>query len=108
MDDARRKLHAAREGLITEDALAKADRATVTLDQESVGRLSRIDAMQVQEMALAQARRRQAKRAAIDAALARVDTDEFGYCLKCAEQIARPRLDHDPTVTTCIDCARDV
>src|SRR3546814_5660921 len=38
-----------------------------------LGRLSRIDAMQVQAMALAQARRRQTERAAIDAALRRID-----------------------------------
>lgn len=107
-DDVRRKLRAAREALFAEDALAEADRATVTLDQESVGRLSRIDAMQVQAMALAQARRRQAKRGAIDAALSRLDEGEFGYCLKCGEEIAGLRLERDPAVTTCIDCARDV
>lgn len=107
-DEMRRALRAAREALLAQDAMAEADRATVTLDQESVGRLSRIDAMQVQAMALAQARRRQAKRAAIDSALARIDEGEFGYCLKCGEEIARPRLQHDPAVTTCIDCARGV
>ena len=53
--------------------MSQADRAPVTLDQDSVGRLSRIDAMQVQAMALAQARRRQTERAAIDAALRRID-----------------------------------
>ena len=77
-DDFRQKLQLARLALIAEDELAEADRGPVTLDQESVGRLSRIDAMQVQAMALAQARRRQEKRAAIDAALARIDDGEFG------------------------------
>jgi len=106
LDDVRQKLRQARQALIEEDALAEADRAPVTLDQESVGRLSRIDAMQVQAMALAQARRRQAKRAAIDAALARIDQGEYGFCLTCGEEIAAARIAHDPAVTTCIECAR--
>ena len=107
-DDFRQKLQLARLALIAEDELAEADRGPVTLDQESVGRLSRIDAMQVQAMALAQARRRQEKRAAIDAALARIDDGEFGYCLKCGDEIAGARLDFDPAVAICIECARKV
>jgi len=100
------KLLAARQALVEEDRLAEADRAPVTLDQESVGRLSRMDAMQVQAMALAQARRRQSERAAIDAALRRIDEGEFGYCLKCGDEIEPARLDHNPAAATCITCAR--
>ncbi|MGD9712424.1 MAG: TraR/DksA family transcriptional regulator [Thermomicrobiales bacterium] len=103
----RQKLLARRDELLAEDHLSAADREPVTLDQDSVGRLSRIDAMQVQAMALAQARRRQNERSAIDAALRRIDEDEFGYCLKCGEDIAPARLDHNPAVATCINCARE-
>jgi DnaK suppressor protein len=103
----RQKLLARRDELLTEDQLSAADRAPVTLDQDSVGRLSRIDAMQVQAMALAQARRRQNERSAIDAALRRIEEDEFGYCLKCGEDIVPARLDHNPAVATCINCARE-
>jgi DnaK suppressor protein len=103
----REKLLARREELLAEDQMSQADRAPVTLDQDSVGRLSRIDAMQVQAMALAQARRRQTERAAIDAALRRLDEGEFGYCLKCGDEIAPARLEHNPAVTTCIECARE-
>lgn len=101
------KLEARRAELLAEDELSEADRAPVTLDQESVGRLSRIDAMQMQAMAMAQQRRRQAERAAIDAALDRIDADEFGYCLQCGEEIARARLEHNPAVPNCIECARE-
>lgn len=87
--------------------MSEADRAPVVLEQDSVGRLSRIDAMQVQAMALAQARRRQTERAAIDAALRRIDDGEFGYCLKCGDDIAPARLEHNPAVTSCIDCAKE-
>jgi DnaK suppressor protein len=107
LDRYRAKLLAARQALVEEDRLAEADRAPVTLDQESVGRLSRIDAMQGQAMALAQARRRRSERAAIDAALRRIDEGEFGYCLKCGDEIAPARLEHNPAATTCITCARE-
>lgn len=103
----RQKLLARREELLAEDRLSAADRAPVALDQDSVGRLSRIDAMQVQAMALAQGRRRQSERSAIDAALHRIDEDEFGYCLKCGNDIAPARLEHNPAVTTCIECAKE-
>ena len=83
-----------------------ADRAPVELDQQSVGRLSRIDAMQVQAMALATDKRRKAELARVAAALQRVDTDEFGYCEICGEEIATARLENNPAVTTCIGCAR--
>ena len=107
LDPFREKLHARRQSLAEEDRLAEADRRPVALDQDSVGRLSRIDAMQVQAMALAQQRRRQSERSAIDAALRRIEEGEFGYCLNCGEAIALPRLEQNPAATTCIACARD-
>ena len=70
-------LNKRRGELEEEDRISSGDRAPVTLDQESVGRLSRIDAMQVQAMALAQERRRKNERLAIDAALARIEEGEF-------------------------------
>jgi len=103
----RAKLLARREELLTEDRLSSEGRAPVTLDQDSVGRLSRIDAMQLQEMALAQARRRKTERGAIDTALQRIEKGEYGYCRKCGEDIATARLDANPSVTTCITCANE-
>jgi DnaK suppressor protein len=88
-----------------QDRMTKADRAPVELDQESVGRLSRIDAMQVQAMAQAQERRRQTERLAIAAALQRIDEGEFGHCVQCGDEIAEARLRNNPTVVKCLDCA---
>lgn len=88
-----------------QDRISAVDRAPVTLDQESVGRLSRIDAMQVQAMALAQQRRRQVERTAIAAALQRIEQDEFGYCIGCGDAIAEARLRNNPTVVKCLECA---
>lgn len=58
LDARRRQLLALRDQLVADDAAAEETRAPVTLDQESVGRLSRIDAMQVQAMAPAAQRHR--------------------------------------------------
>lgn len=90
-----------------EDRISARDRDPVQLDQESVGRLSRIDAMQLQAMALAQERRRKAERAAIAAALQRIENDEFGYCIACGDEIAEARLRNNPTAVKCLDCAAD-
>lgn len=77
----------------------------VVLDQSRVGRLSRMDAMQMQEMAAAVDRRGQARMLRIEAALARIEAGEYGLCLSCEEPIAPRRLDSDPTATLCIACA---
>ncbi|WP_420559036.1 TraR/DksA family transcriptional regulator [Tepidicaulis sp.] len=91
------------------DALSGASREavkTVTLDQQSVGRLSRMDAMQAQAMAQETARRRQIQLQKIDAALSRMDEGEYGFCAVCGEPIARKRLDLDPAAATCIAHAK--
>ena len=84
---------------------AKDSRAPVALDQQSVGRLSRMDAMQQQSMELATEERRQQRLAALAAALRRVKSGDYGYCLKFDDKIAAGRLAVDPAVTLCIDCA---
>ena len=102
----RRKLIALREEL---EAISKTgDEASqvVELDQSTVGRLSRMDAMQAQAMSQASGRRREAKLKMIDVTLKRIEEDEFGLCISCDEPIAHKRLEFDPTTLHCIDCAR--
>ena len=67
----------------------------VELDQTSVGRLSRMDALQGQAMSKETGRRRQLEMQKIAVA----------YCLSCDEPVARERLALDPGATLCIDCA---
>jgi len=80
-------------------------RNTVELDQQSVGRLSRMDAMQQQEMAQAEARRRTNDLARIEIALKRMAEGEYGWCAECGEPIAYRRLEIDPSAHLCIGCA---
>ena len=96
----------ARQKALAEEGRTNADsRDTVELQQDSVGRLSRMDAMQQQAMAQAQERRRKAEGVRIRAALERLEEGEWGYCLSCGEEIAAKRLAHDPSVATCVKCA---
>ncbi len=85
--------------------MASESRKPVTLDQTSVGRLSRMDALQGQAMQLETERRRSLERQRIQSALARLDDGEFGYCISCGDDIPLKRLEHDPSVATCVDCA---
>ncbi len=77
----------------------------VTLDQTRVGRLSRMDAMQAQAIAVETRRRNQLMLKNIERALKKIDADDFGYCESCDEAIDRRRLDFDPTVRFCVHCA---
>jgi DnaK suppressor protein len=77
----------------------------VELDQTTVGRVSRMDALQGQAMAKASQQRRHIQLQRIQTALRRIENGEFGWCHRCSEPIAPKRLDFDPTAPLCIDCA---
>ena len=101
----RRKLLASRADLQALDEASAEAAKTVELDQARVGRLSRMDALQGQQMARATASRRQQQLRRIDAALRRIDSGEFGYCTVCGEEIDTRRLELDPTYARCVRCA---
>lgn len=105
MDEARSRLEALRERLIEGSRLAAEARQVVELDQQSVGRLSRMDAMQAQAMAEAQERRRKTDLARIDLALRRIDAGEYGFCVECDSPIPAGRLAIDPMAERCVACA---
>lgn len=101
----RSRLEAEQDALQALQSGSAESRRPVELDQQSVGRLSRMDAMQVQAMANATDSRRKARMKAIEAALARMDEGEYGYCTSCGEEIAPRRLETDPAAARCVDCA---
>ena len=104
-DTIRRQLEARRAELAALMAGSADQRAPVELDQQSVGRLSRMDAMQQQAMAEATQRHREVEIRRIDAALVRLDAGEYGACVRCGEDIAPDRLALDPAVALCVACA---
>ena len=99
-----RQLTALKAALeLTQDEYDEAGK-TVELDQTRVGRVSRMDAMQTQQMALEQSRRRLQQIQKVEGALRRVEAGEYGSCFICGEPINLHRLEADPTSTRCIGC----
>ena len=97
------------DALASVDALMETtaeDQAPVKLDQQSSGRLTRMDAMQRQAMASETQRRRKLRRLQLQQTLKRLDEGEFGYCADCGNEIPAGRLDVDPAFHLCVKCAR--
>lgn len=101
----RAKLERMRETVRADGASGQAAAKPVMLDQASVGRLSRMDAIQGQNMAMEAQRRREIVVRDIDLALARIAAGDYGVCRSCSEDIDPRRLDIDPTASLCIACA---
>tara|TARA_B100000029_G_C17331887_1_gene871970 strand:- start:200 stop:547 length:348 start_codon:yes stop_codon:yes gene_type:complete len=101
----KKRLKDARDELLVLETLTKDGRKPVELDQTQQGRLSRMDAIQLQEMALEQNRRREFEIQRIDAALKRIEDGEFGFCNNCGENIPLKRLEVSPSTPLCVDCA---
>lgn len=102
---ARQRLLALQSELRDLSEAASEDRKPVELDQQSVGRLSRQDSLQVQAMAKAADARRAQELRRIEAALQRLEEGEYGWCVECGEAIESKRLDVDPAAPRCAGCA---
>lgn len=105
LDLARERLTLKRAELENMSDLSSEARNPVALDQQSVGRLSRMDAMQQQAMSNATQANRHRDLVRIEAALRRVRDDEYGYCEECGEEIPDGRLAIDPMAERCVTCA---
>ena len=105
IETAKRRLAEKSKELEDLSKISKEARDTVALDQQSVGRLSRMDAMQQQAMAEAQERTRQLDLQRIEQALRRIRDEDYGYCIHCDEEIPDARLAIDPMAECCVNCA---
>ena len=106
LDSFRVMLEQRREEILARQDYQREASSTVELDQSRVGRLSRMDALQQQAMARATNQRSTVELQRIEAALVRIRTGDYGYCLKCGEDIADKRLLADPGALNCMTCAR--
>ncbi len=61
--------------------------------------------LQEHQKALPVHRREKAEHKRIEGAMARLEDDEYGDCVSCGGEIGAKRLNADPSVPTCIDCA---
>ncbi len=100
-----KRLNAMQANIDNYSAQRDASSEVVELDQTRTGRVSRMDAMQQQAMAVANRQRAQREKQRIVAALDRIAEGNFGECVGCGEDIATARLNANPTVTLCIACA---
>lgn len=89
-----------------EQQLLDAESATgvVTLDQSSVGRVSRVDAMQQQSMAVSTRAIAEASLRKVLKTLKRMDAEDFGYCGECDKPIQFNRLKVQPQASHCLKC----
>jgi DnaK suppressor protein len=99
------QLYALKLDVLQTSALASNAAEPVQLDQNRVGRLSRIDAMQGQAIAQASVERQKRLLTEIERALTEIESGEYGQCDECDEFIAVARLEADPVTQRCIVCA---
>lgn len=84
------------------------DTGTVMLDQTSVGRLSRMDALQQQAMAAGWKETLLREQRRLLAAWTRLSEGSFGVCCRCNEPISKERLKADPGAPFCADCQEGI
>ena len=77
---------------------------TVVLDQTMVGRLSRMDALQQQQMSQASRAAYRKHLVAVEQALRSLDDGGYGWCERCGELIDTRRLEIKPESVRCIGC----
>ncbi|MGG7054312.1 TraR/DksA family transcriptional regulator [Nitrosomonas sp. ANs5] len=107
LENFKTRLEQMREALHAGEDTSREAAKPVILDQASVGRLSRMDAMQGQAMAIETQRRRKILAGRIERALARMAAGDYGICQSCEEAIDPRRLEIDPTASLCIACASE-
>jgi DnaK suppressor protein len=78
------------------------------LDQTSVGRLSRIEALQNQGMTQGLQEREKVQLAQVTEALRRIDHGGYGCCVECGVPIQFERLLVFPETPTCATCGSGV
>ena len=96
-----------QKDLLDVEASGEQASKVVELDQTTVGRLSRMDAMQAQAMSIEANQRRKCELKSIKSALQRIEDGDYGYCLNCGEMINPLRLKSNLAVRLCINCAND-
>jgi len=87
---------------------ATGDGKPVELDSTAFGRVSRVDAIQQQQMVKATRGRAKERVIQVEAALERVADGEYGDCAKCGEPIGFRRLDARPETPFCVACQSEV
>lgn len=90
----------------TEDEITRLEEVTKPITPEnSIGRISRMDAINNKSVAEATLRSARKKLSSLQLALAKIDSPEFGICSRCKRLIPPARLMYLPQSTRCVRCA---
>jgi DnaK suppressor protein len=73
--------------------------------ENSLGRISRMDAINNKSVAEASLRNKKAKLTKLNVAIVKIDEEDFGYCHMCKNPIQPMRLMFMPESTRCVRCA---
>jgi DnaK suppressor protein len=88
-----------------ESVLAGMEAGTQPVEPDSaIGRISRMDAMQIQQMAQANQRTARRRLNQVNAALLRWQEERYGECAKCFDDIGFRRLQAQPEAPFCVAC----
>ena len=99
-----------RQRLLMTESEIKALLGQTVLDSKPVdldlpiGRLSRADAMQMQNMAALNKRQMEIKLKQVEGALSAIEQGSYGSCRKCNGEIRPARLEARPETPFCIGC----
>ncbi len=93
-----------QEDLEEQLTISESSAQVVTLDQTSVGRVSRMDAMQQQSMAVSTREKSSKRLVNVKLALQSISRGEYGFCKNCYELISTPRLMAQPEAKFCLNC----
>ncbi|HVT42969.1 MAG TPA: TraR/DksA C4-type zinc finger protein [Thermoanaerobaculia bacterium] len=103
LEQFRERLLTAKDS-IEETLRQSAGERPVERSGSTIGRLSRMDAMQVQAMAQMGRRQLETRLNRIEAALATMDAGTYGMCRECKEPISLNRLEALPEAPFCVPC----
>ena len=90
----------------TQEKIKQMEIATQPVAPEnSIGRISRMDAINNKSVAEAALRTARKKLSNLEIALNKIDDESFGNCSRCGNPIQAPRLMFMPQSSRCIRCA---
>jgi len=78
----------------------------VDLDQQLIGRLSRMDSIIDKEMSVAKLERQKLRLNQLEEALKNLENEDFGVCIDCGDYIEFQRIKSNPVVKKCFDCMK--
>lgn len=81
------------------------DQTTAVKPDSSIGRLTRVDAVQSGYISNALRSQMRAELARVERALRSIDEGTFGICRSCGDALFEARLEAKPDASLCVQCA---